>query len=256
MPEIFGSLSLEAIVIIVVALTLGSAAKGIAGFGLPVVAIPLLAAFWGVDAAVAILAFPNIVTNSILMWVHRRHATLKGGLPWFLALGVVGVVLGTWFLAELPGRALIKILAVWVALYLIMLLRHPELKMPERVARRLAPLAGLAGGALQGAMGISLPIVIPFLHSLRLNQRSYLFSVAAVFWVLSVTQIVALREFGLFGGARPLESLIAIVPIAIGMPVGIYLSKRVSQQTFDRVLIGIFMIVEIRLIYEGFFNTG
>lgn len=252
----FGSLSPETIVVIVVALTLGSLAKGIAGFGLPVVAIPLLAGFWGVDAAIAILAFPNIVTNSILIWVHRRHATLKGGLLWVLGLGAVGVVLGTWFLAELPGRALMKILAVWVALYLIMLLRHPKLQMAERVARRVAPFAGLAGGAMQGAMGMSAPIVITFLHSLRLNQRSYLFSVATVFWVLGVVQILALRQFGLFEGARPLESLIAIVPIAVGMPIGIYLSKRMSQRTFDRIMIGIFVVVEIRLVYEGFFHAG
>jgi hypothetical protein len=47
-----------------------------------------------------------VVTNSWLLWVHRREARGARHLPAMLAAGTVGLGLGAWFQTKLRGAVL------------------------------------------------------------------------------------------------------------------------------------------------------
>ena len=96
----------ETMLIIGVALAAGGFVKGATGTGLPMVAIPVMAAFIGVPHAVAVMAIPILVTNLWLIWTHRNAAPASPSLFAFLFTGVVGVGLGTWGLVEIDDRVL------------------------------------------------------------------------------------------------------------------------------------------------------
>ena len=114
------NLSLETSAIIFFALLIGSVTKGVTGFGLPMVAVPLLSGILGVERAVVVMVIPTFVSNAWLLWEHRRQASVAWQyLPLFLAAGVVGTFAGTTLLTILSGRALVLILAAWLGAYLI-----------------------------------------------------------------------------------------------------------------------------------------
>jgi len=86
------------------ALGLGSLAKGVTGIGLPLIAVPLLAAFIGVEHAVVLMVVPGLVSNGWLLWVHRGAAPPFAKLRAFMFFGVLGGIAGTWLLAVASRR--------------------------------------------------------------------------------------------------------------------------------------------------------
>ena len=52
------------LVIVLVAVIIGSVAKAVTGMGLPVIAIPIAALFVDIDTAVVVIAFPNVLATS------------------------------------------------------------------------------------------------------------------------------------------------------------------------------------------------
>jgi uncharacterized membrane protein YfcA len=250
-----GPVSVETASIIFAALLIGSVTKGVTGFGLPMVAVPLLSGLLGVERAVVVMVIPTFVSNAWLLWTHRnRAAEAWRHLPLFLAVGVAGTVLGTGLLTVLSGRALVLILAAWLGLYLLMQLVHPGIRVPERSRGPLGAVVGFAAGLAQGAMGVPGPIVATWFHALRLQPYTYIFSVCAVFFLTSGVQIGSLANFGLWTGGRFFEGLLALVPSVIGLPLGVRLSRHVDARMFNWCLMGVLGLTEARLIWQGLFE--
>ena len=247
------NLSLETSAVIFFALLFGAVTKGVTGFGLPMVAVPLLSGILGVERAVVVMVIPTFVSNAQLMWEHRRQASAAWQhLPLFLAAGVVGTFAGTTLLTVLSERTLVLILAGWLGLYLLTQALHPSLlRVPRRGRTPLTLGVGTAAGVLQGSMGVPGPIVATWFHALRLEPATYVFSVCAVFFLTAGVQILSLANLGLWSTERLVEGLLALVPSVIGIPLGVRLARRIDARMFNWCLLGVLGLTEIRLIWQG-----
>ncbi|WP_425070336.1 sulfite exporter TauE/SafE family protein [Sagittula sp. S175] len=141
-----------------VALILGGILKGATGAGAPVIAVPVIAIYFDVPTAVAVMVLPNFTTNLIRGWKYRAHLP-EGRFPWLYAGGgFVGAWIGTIMLAHVPPRLLMVMVAVVVFLYIAFRLARPGWALSRAVADRVVfPVATLAG-VLQGATGVSAPV--------------------------------------------------------------------------------------------------
>jgi hypothetical protein len=99
------------LVVIVAAIAIGAFVKGATGGGLPQIAIPVMAAFLGVERSVVVMAIPGVVANGWLVWSHRAEASGTRDLPVMMACGAVGSVIGTMALKGLDARVLSAVLA-------------------------------------------------------------------------------------------------------------------------------------------------
>jgi len=235
--------------IVVAALALGSFAKGVTGIGLPIIVIPLLAAFIGVESAVVVMVLPTLASNLWLIWEHRRAAPSRDRLVGFFVMGLLGAVAGTWLLASAPERLLTLLLALWLGIYLLLLLRKRAFRLAPHPA--LAPGFGLAAGALQGATGISAPIIAPYLTGIGLVKESFVFTITLAFTLFSLAQIGAILYYGLLTPVRLSEGLAALLPVALFLPLGIRLGRKLSVGGFEKALIVLFIVMEFRLLYES-----
>jgi uncharacterized membrane protein YfcA len=246
-----GPLSFESAAIICVALFAGSIAKAVTGFGLPMVSVPLLAGFLGVERAVVVMIIPTFVSNAWLMWEHRTQAGAARGMAVFLATGIVGTVAGSWALAALSDRALALILAAWLGGYLLIQLFRSGLAIRAEPSRPVSGLVGLAAGLCQGATGASGPVAGPWFHLLGLAPSAYVFAVSTVFFTFAATQMAAVASFGLVDGERLLEGLVALAPIALGLPLGIRLARTLDRRAFNWCLLAMLWALEARLLWQG-----
>jgi len=249
-------LGVSTLAVIVAAIAVGAFIKGATGVGLPQIAIPVMAVFLGVEHAVVVMAIPGVIANAWLVWTHRREYGKTRDLPAMLVTGTIGAVVGTLLLHSLDGRVLAAALAVMIIVYIVLALVHPGFTLPARVTRVAAPGVGLAAGGLQGATGISGPLVSTWVHGYGLPPRAYVFALSAIFGVLSAVQVVALTGVGLYTQARLVESLLAIIPIAIGLPLGTAAAKRLSRQTFQRVVLVLLAASAIKLLNDAFSGGG
>jgi uncharacterized protein len=245
-------LSAQTILIIVAAMGVGSFVKGATGQGLPPIAIPVMATFIGVEAAVVIMAIPGIVTNTWLIWTHRSHFRRTRDLGVLLGTGMVGAVVGTFLLQTLDEDILSLTLAAMIAVYALVYLVHPDLRLPARVTRLTSPPVGLAAGLLQGATGISGPLMSTYLHGYRLDKEVYVLTITTVFQVYALVQAVTLAAVGLYTGNRLALSLMALLPIMAVLPLGARLTGRLSRRTFDYMVLALLVASAFKLVYDGF----
>ncbi len=235
----------QTIFIIVAAMGVGAFIKGATGQGLPGIAIPVMATFLGVEAAVV------IITNTWLLWNYREHFGHTRDLPALLLTGTAGAIMGTFLLETLDADALSLILAGMIAVYAIVFFTHPGLRLPPDVTRYTSPPVGLAAGVLQGATGISGPLVSTYLHGYRFDKEVYVLSITTVFQVYAVVQAATLAAVGLYTTNLFALSLLSLVPIMALLPLGARFTNRLSRRTFDYVVLALLLASAAKLVYDA-----
>lgn len=234
----------------------GAFVKSVTGMGYPLIAIPVLTVFIGVEAAVAVIAIPNAVLNGLLSFgarAERRHAR---DLPVLLATGLVGGVLGTLVLVEAPERPLLIGLALTIAVFLAQRLRQPELALRPETTRRWAPLVGTLVGFSHGAVGVSGPLVALWFHGYRLPRDAYVFSVTAVFLVGGLAQLVVLVAADALGRERLLASGVALAATLAMLPLGTRVRGRLESGTFERLILALLVVSGGALLWRAFGGRG
>ena len=232
---------------IALALFLGGVVKGATGAGAPVIAVPVIAAFADVRLAVLVMVVPNVASN---LWqgARYRHALPPGPMPrLFAAGGAVGAVGGTFLLLTVDERALMGAVAVAVLAYVALRAAVPAFRLSPRLVLRLSPWAGLAGGALQGAAGVSAPVSVSFLNAARLERAAFVATISVYFTVMTAVQMGAQIVAGLLTGQVLMLSVAACAPLALGMFTGGHLARHMSAVVFDRAVLAMLSILALRL---------
>ncbi len=243
-------MSAEPLIIVFLAIALGAYAKGLTGIGLPLIGIPVLAAFLGVGHAVVVMTIPVFVSNVWIVWSYRKLAVSIPGLKLSLATAMAGTLLGTFVLASLDDCTLTYMMIIWIACYLINLWLNPEFRLEGKAARRVAPAIAVAAGISQGATGMSGPLIATWIHSYRLQNEAYVFGVSVMFLAIATTHMVAVAGAGLMDQTRLLQGLIAVIPTVIFVPLGMRMTRMISQTLFSRLIICLVIAMEGKLIWQ------
>ncbi|GGL55445.1 sulfite exporter TauE/SafE family protein [Wenxinia marina] len=236
---------------VVAAMIAGGLLKGATGAGAPVVAVPVLALFYDVQFAVALFVIPNFCSNAWQGWTYRAAVTDRRLALLFAASGLVGAGVGTVMLVNLPSGLLIGAVALAVLLYIGFRIARPDWTLPRETGRRLAVPAGLLGGVLQGAAGISAPASITFLNAMRLDREEFIGTISLFFMAMCLVQIPLLSAYGLLTPHVALLGLLAMIPLFGAMPVGAWMARHVSRAAFDRIVLGLLGILSLRLLAEA-----
>jgi len=238
---------------IVVAATLLLAAyvKGTTGFGFPLIATPTVALLLDIRTAVTILIIPNIVMDIAQVF--------RGGFPfavlrrfgWFFVLTVIGVFLGTKVLVTLPLWVLNLGLGLMVLVFSVSNWLRVEFTISPRLEKRLSLPAGLISGFLNGMTNAAGPALAIYLYSLRLAKTDFIKSIATIFIVTKVSQLVAVSTWNLFTRSTLWLSLEVTLFVLVGFYAGLKTQDRVNQQTFNRGLLIVLTLIGLVLIVRS-----
>ncbi|QBI20903.1 sulfite exporter TauE/SafE family protein [Egibacter rhizosphaerae] len=239
------------LLLVLAAIAVGSAIKGATGVGLPLLATPALALFVGVEEAVVVIALPNLATNTWLLVHHWRGRAEVSALGLLILAGLAGVAVGTVALTTVPERGLSLVLAALVIAYLALRWRRPDLRLSAEANRVLSPFVGAGSGLLQGATGISAPVVATYAHWLGLSRDGYVFTVAVLFQLFGVAHVLAIAAGGLYTSERLLAAGLALVPTLLALPVGMWLGARLGHRGFDRAVLGVLVLLAASLVVRA-----
>ena len=238
------------ILYIAIGFAVGGILKGATGAGAPIAAIPIIALYFNVPVAVAVFVVPNLVSNSIQVWTHRKSLISQGFLLRFAGAGVLGAALGTWILAKVPTDALKLAVAVAVVIFIVFRLLRPEWTLPMAAAKRVAAPVGLLAGVLQGASGISAPVSITFLNAMHLPRPNFISTVSIFFLSMLLVQVPMLAGYGFLTVERLFIGGAATVVLLGFMPVGAYLGRLVSAEAFNRIILVLLGVLAVRLFWD------
>ena len=234
-----------------VGILLGGFLKGATGAGAPVVGVPVLAIVFDVPMAVAIFSVLNLCTNIWQSWAFRSEVTEHRFVWSFAAMGAIGAVLGSILLASLPVPLLMGALAFVVFAYIGLRLSRPNWVLPRERGRQMGPYVGLIGGVMQGAGGLSAPVSITFLNALNLPRKEFIATIAIFFLAMSLTQVPALWTLGILTLDRLLLAFLALIPMFLGIPIGAWAARFLSQQAFDRLILSLLAVIAVKLIWDA-----
>ena len=241
-----------ALAIIFIALGMGAVVKSIAGAGLPLVAVPFMAIFLGVEHAVIVIQVPNIVSNLWLIYANRSKFR---EMPLHLELWIpsaVAIFIGVWFLSS-ADRDLIGVLfAGFLGMFLVLIWLKPEFKLSGLTNKIVTPVVSVLGGFIQGSAGASHPIYSPLLYSLRLGRESFLLYSGLLFGCFNIIQVVGMLIFGMFTLQHFWQGLLALIPLFIFQYAGMKFSSRVSPALSNKMVLVILTAIELKLIWDVF----
>ncbi len=250
-----GTTTMSLLILAVLAIGFGSLAKGITGVGLPILAVPVLASFTSVEEAVVLMVLPSVAANGWLVATHRKWEVLLMHRR-FLLFGLAGGLIGTWLLSILDDRWLKLILAVWLGIYLLQYFSRRSYDQYFRGQFGLDSILGMAAGTIQGASGISAPIVAPYFHANGLIREYYAFATAFTFLLFSGAQVAAMYRLDLLTTERMTIGLIAVVPTLLFTQLGIRWSRSINETTFHRIILTLFIAMELKLVIDILYSMS
>lgn len=240
------------IIAILVAFSLGGILKGATGAGAPIITIPVIAAFYDVRIAVIIMVIPNLLTNIGQLYQFRKTILPKFFTLSFAIGGGVGAFLGTILLANLSIKILTLSVALIVIVYILLKLIVPSWKLTYEKAKKLVFLMGGFGGILQGTAGLSAPISITFLNSMKLERNQFIPTISVYFGVMSIFQMPTLYYYNFLNLEIVLVSCISTLVLLSFMPIGSWIAKSVSKESFDKITLILLGFIAFRIIYLNF----
>lgn len=203
---------------IAVGLFCAGGVKGVFGMGLPTVSIGLLSLFMPPVEAATLIVIPTLATNA---W---QFAT--GPRPMAVAVRFAVLLIGVLILYAAVG-----ILA-------------PHLPVPSaRAERWMSPLIGVATGVVNGATGVSVMPLVPYLNSIGLQREALIEAMGLVFMVAMLALAICLAWTGHFEVASAGASTLALLPVFAGMYAGQLLRRRLHAGVYRKwFFIGLFAL--------------
>ena len=240
------------IIAIFIAFALGGILKGATGAGAPIVTIPVMAAFYDVRIAVIIMVIPNLLTNIGQLYQFRKTILPRFFTISFALGGGIGAFLGTILLVNLPIKILTLSVACIVIIYILLKLIVPSWKLNYIKAKKLVFLMGAGGGILQGSAGLSAPISITFLNSMKLERNQFIPTISVYFGVMSIFQMPTLYYYDFLNLEIFIMSCISTIVLMAFMPFGSWIAKSVSKDSFDKITLILLGFIALRIIYLNF----
>lgn len=232
-------------------LLLAAYVKGTTGMGFPLIATPTVALLLDIRTAITILIIPNIVMDITQIFRGTFAPSLFRRFSWLLVLTVVGVFLGTKVLVTLPTPVLNLTLGVMVLVFVISTFFRFEFDISPQREKLLSPAAGFAAGFLNGMTNAAGPALAIYLYSLKLAKTEFVKSIATIFMVTKVSQLIAVSTWNLFNFWTLRLSLLVTLLCLIGFYAGLKTQDRVNQRTFNRGVLTLLSVIGVTLVVRS-----
>lgn len=247
--------SLFDILIISLGIGLGAFVKGAIGFGLPMIATPMLLFVMPLPEIVAIMLAPVFLSNVQQCWLTRQHwRSLFEFWPMMVAALVV-MIPGSRLLVALDSMMLAAIVGGLIFTHAVI----DSLPRAEWLANRLTNVNGrkllVPAGLLSGVSGCLTSIYsfpsLQLMVSLRLPKNEFVF-IIGIFLLCGYTGIWSGLALGGFPSPTlALNSIWLVIPGIIGLLAGNQMRDKLSAETFRKLVNIALAIAGISLILRS-----
>ena len=222
----------------------GGALQGVAGFGMGLIALPVLLRTLPRESVVPLMTALAWAMNAQMFFRLRRDADLRV-IAVFLLGACVGTQLGVYIPSLVPPRVF------QIAVGLLICLSGLAIWKGWRVSLK-SVFARFAVGGLSGALGASIslsgPPIAIFMTAGGVPKNVFRSSTALYFLLLNT---VTLFTFGAHGAldARFLRLLVWLLPpLVLGTACGVRLGSRVPEAKFRAVVIALIFVSGLSLL--------
>lgn len=220
--------------------------QSLTGFGSALASMPILAPLLGLSIAAPTVALLGGAMEIVLVIYYRDAINVRA--VWRLILAsFVGIPVGVYLLRQIDEKITLLVLGVIVVGYALYALLN--FKLPKLAHPLWGYIAGFFAGIFGGAYNTAGPPVIIYGNCRKWEPTEFKANLQGFFLVNSAAVIVS---HALAGNITPLvwrKFLLAIPAVAVGILAGTALDKRLSAETFRKVVLVLLVVLGIRLLF-------
>lgn len=227
---------------------IASIVRGFTGFGLALVAVPMIVFIMPVTDTAVFISIINVIFS--LLYYRKSKEIVKGQPLGAMAVWTgIGVGAGT-VLLKLVNPAYIQLLWGLLIIFIVISLVH-GLNLHVKSERAALTLSGLFGGVLAGATGITGPPVAVILSSIKTPKEKFN-AIISIFILFAVSfALVFYLITGLIRKEIILLALCSVPALLAGLYTGDRLVSRISQKTFTTIVYIVLIIMGIITLIRG-----
>ena len=238
MPDIVVLELVAAAAIILLASTVFSAL----GFGIGLVAMPLLLLLFDAQTAVVTLESVTLPIVVLMLAKNRSYLRVKETLPIAIA-GLVGGFIGAFVLKNADSDLLSITILILILTFTALNIFNLNIRWP--LPRVMGPALGLLVGVLIISTGVGGPLVVMFMLAQGWNRHSLRVSMALYLMFMESAGIAGFVVGGLYTPERLTLLAAVLVPCLLGFWLGNNLAYRMSDVIFRRVVIGLILVASV-----------
>ena len=229
------------IIIIILAVLAGGLVKGTLGFGMPMVALPIIAFIIPPTTAMILLCAPIFLTN-FLQIKFRQGVSSYRFLPMFLSL-IIGLIIGARLILEIDVNTITQIIAVSIIFAALVNCFGIKIKnINKNHENTITSLIGFGSGILGGLSTFYGPPMLAYLVAVDLPKEKFVRTVSTMYFIGSFPLYGSLIYYGFSTKEDLIFSLILIIPAFIAQQVGTKIRDKFNQKQF-RICILITLII-------------
>ena len=235
------------VIVIILAVMAGGLVKGTIGFGMPMVALPLIAFAVPVTTAMIILCAPIFLTNFLQIKFKQGISSYRF-LPMFLFL-VIGLIIGARLILEINLNTITQIIAILIIFAAVIncfgfKINNNINKKNERI---ITSFIGFGSGILGGLSTVYGPPMLAYLVAVDLPKEKFVRTVSTMYFIGSFPLYGSLIYYGFATKQDLIMSLLLIIPALIGQQIGTKIRDKINQKQFRNCILVTLVILGIML---------
>ena len=222
--------------------------QSVSGFGVALVAMPLLSPMLGLKQAAPLMAMVS-GTLQIVLLVHFRRLIRISAVWRLCAASALAIPVGIYGLERLDESITLGVLGAVILTYALYALAAPRLPKMEHPAWAYG--AGLLAGLLGGAYNTNGPPVVIYGTCRNWTPDQFKCNLQG-FFLFSTTLILVGRALcGHVTGPVFQHYLAALPAVAAGTALGLYLARFINPERFKKLILGLLVVLGLRLLYKA-----
>lgn len=215
------------------------------GFGMALVAMPLLIAVWGIQTASPAFALLG-TTATFINAVRWRGNVTRHDLVYLLIPALIGVPIGVWILNDVSPVLVTRIMGVLLIAYALYSLAG--LRLPPVTSRLWAHIFGFFAGILTGAYNAGGPPIVVYGSACNWSPDRFKANMQTFFFVMGVVVVISHAISNNLTRDVWEIALVALPGLLLGNLAGIRLGRYCPPDLFRKLVLILLILLGVQLL--------
>lgn len=233
-------------------LFVGFSKGGFAGGG-AIAGVPVLTLVTDPVTAVAVM-LPLLLFMDVIAVIAYQRKWSASILKTMVPGAIIGIAIGTFTFSVFNADVIRLILGtIVIAFALNFWLRRDvaEARAPRPPSFTRGAIFGSMSGFTSFVAHAGHPPIAFYLLPQKLDRTTYQATSVLFFFIVNWAKLPPYAFLGLFDSTNLMTSAILAPLVPVGIFMGIWLHKRVTDQFFTRTLYGVLLVLGLKLAYDG-----
>ncbi|WP_315043053.1 sulfite exporter TauE/SafE family protein [Faucicola mancuniensis] len=240
--------------IIIICFVLGALLHGITGFGYPIVGTAIIASFYPLKVAVAMVVVPCIVLNLLML---RTGGTIFGNIVkygkqyfWLFLTSFVGGLLGVKLLLIIPEGWLKIFLGITLLFYVYT--QYTKYRITFKKDNKTMAIFGLVAGIVGGATNAIVAFLMIYLLGTDRSKHEMVIVNNISILITKLIQIVMLLPVMMKFEQKQMWLLGLVIFISLFFVyIGSHIRNRLSQEIFNHAVAMMLLLLGFYALWQG-----